>query len=1836
MSYIDSVNVGGTSYKIQETVYITPSLSSSAYTADLSNFTLATGATVQAKFATTNPANATLNVNSTGAKEIHYNGTKITASQFKVNHVYTLVYDGTQWQVVGDIDTNTTYSLSGLSGIGTINASGTAPLTLSGSKSGTTYTLTGSIADASASASGVVNTDAQTFSGVKIFDNGLHIYGTISTQGTGSVAGTMYPGGAYHSGHNSIILHGDTAGVSGIGFTSEKATKSGTTTNINGSSDRAFIQYHAYGVTPAAEGTAPTLATSGELGTLVIGVGNDATDTIRLQAPGTAGILHQIGATAYPIPHTTNTNGSVGGTTTPVYVEAGVIKAGIALGTASQKAESYFVKAITSTDEAIVRFSGTAGQVQDSKTKIDDNGTIILPAEQDIRLRMNRKNAEGSGWAHGYLNWYDNADNIFARMGVYGNGDTLIYLYLGADDYHSQNNLQIAPDGTIYGKLFSGSGASLTNLNGSNISSGTVADARIASSIARLASPTFTGTPTAPTAANGTSTTQIATTEFVNNTLAYVNAMQFKGTLGTGGTVTSLPASHNAGDTYRVITADTWAGKYCEVGTLIICTTDGTAANDTHWTAVETNEDGAVIGPTSSTDNAIVRFNGSSGRIIQNSTVSIADNGFIMIGNGATGSISLTNGGTWYGMRYADNDNPESGLGNIRGTSNIGIFKNCSYTNDSAETNLGFRGWYKNASNSYEVSPSALVLEEADIKYYRGTKQIYAKNAQIIMTGYTIAHSGNVTTGDANGQVKIAGQNIDVAGLGSAAYTESNIYATAAQGTKADNALPLSGGTMTGAITSNKRYWDTAPTRADGAIVFDNAYHTETTSGTYYRPWLSGSESVTSKGYGNSWSQGLYAEGANNTSMGNIGYYFGTAWNGSATTAYVWKFTRGGNSIFPGNITATSFTGDAIGKSSSWLAYPGGGTYSTTTSSVTGALKVILPQVAKNTMMSFDVNIYTYEGSNATSTVYHISGYEYSANGWHNPVCRVYSEGTGVYTNLTVRFGSENSKAYITIGETNTVWSYPQVAISNVLLGYSNDNFATWGTGWSINFVTTLPTTQTGSRNGVNTQSINITGSALKFASTKLLTSSDDENSLIGGANIVLYGHSNTNRPTNCPTASYNAGLFVLPSGRANGDTFQLEYSCNTGDIYTRSWLAGNTPPEWRTILNSGNTYAANTNDSDVAVTCGTSTTLATINGTAVKIKVTKPTYNYSDVGAAPAVDGGYLPLSGGIMTGNINMGDMGTPSSYPTSGHKITWTGGTDGAQIYYHVASADAGRLVFNTTDDTNCLMALAYNGTFKAYFNNSTPSFYPATTNTGSLGLSDHIWSIIYAHTISNSVINSTQTSMRHIDAGKNAVQADHNLYIGYGAQSFTNKTLFYYSTGTTDTTSSRTQFAEINKDGLYALTRFGIGGQNTDYTFYADGNALITGNSDITGIKYYTHSTNAGKTYIGWVKIASFNLNTSNHFGNQIIDVILSRTYNSPSSEVYYLRISVGWENVNIVQLSGRADTRIIEQFRVVRDNNNHIIFLEYYVNTDFTTYSNVVNIKFIVYHGAALTLLNEVQTEAETAFANKWAITTASNGIVGDITGNVSGSAGSVAWSNVTSKPIEFITNTGALNSNGWKTLGGRSSGAKIAISYASSSPATWNSSAYSASLVFGCNDTKGLLDLAYYTPVVTFGGASVNGSTDNDPKWYFKLSGTSGKTYTFPSDSKTLAAADGSNASGAWSISIPWANTNHPDTFPPTIGTTSTTAMAGNTTVNQVKQSSSSLQNKWRKVILGYSEYTASNTAVGDAVTNVTYMAQDVAVQPYTGAMRANSYKVTDNVTLQWNSTDSSLDFVFA
>lgn len=106
---------------------------------------------------------------------------------------------------------------------------------------------------------------------------------------------------------------------------------------------------------------------------------------------------------------------------------------------------------------------------------------------------------------------------------------------------------------------------------------------------APLASPALTGTPTAPTANAGTNTTQIATTAFVTNAISGITgAMVFKGTIGTGGTAgTALPTSNvKVGDTYKIVTAGTYAGQAAKVGDLFIA-----SATTPTWAYVPSGDD---------------------------------------------------------------------------------------------------------------------------------------------------------------------------------------------------------------------------------------------------------------------------------------------------------------------------------------------------------------------------------------------------------------------------------------------------------------------------------------------------------------------------------------------------------------------------------------------------------------------------------------------------------------------------------------------------------------------------------------------------------------------------------------------------------------------------------------------------------------------------------------------------------------------------------------------------------------------------------------------------------------------------------------------------------------------------------------------------------------------------------------------------------------------------------------------------------------------------------------------------------------------------------------------
>lgn len=110
---IDGVSFNGSAAIIHYGTCSTAA-STAAKVVSCTGFTLVTGAEITVKFTTTNTAaNPTLNVNGTGAKAIQYRGSAITAGYLAANRTYRFLYDGTNYQLVGDINTDTTTDVSG-------------------------------------------------------------------------------------------------------------------------------------------------------------------------------------------------------------------------------------------------------------------------------------------------------------------------------------------------------------------------------------------------------------------------------------------------------------------------------------------------------------------------------------------------------------------------------------------------------------------------------------------------------------------------------------------------------------------------------------------------------------------------------------------------------------------------------------------------------------------------------------------------------------------------------------------------------------------------------------------------------------------------------------------------------------------------------------------------------------------------------------------------------------------------------------------------------------------------------------------------------------------------------------------------------------------------------------------------------------------------------------------------------------------------------------------------------------------------------------------------------------------------------------------------------------------------------------------------------------------------------------------------------------------------------------------------------------------------------------------------------------------------------------------
>lgn len=165
----------------------------------------------------------------------------------------------------------------------------------------------------------------------------------------------------------------------------------------------------------------------------------------------------------------------------------------------------------------------------------------------------------------------------------------------------------------------------------------------------------------------------------------------------------------------------------------------------------------------------------------------------------------------------------------------------------------------------------------------------------------------------------------------------------------------------------------------------------------------------------------------------------------------------------------------------------------------------------------------------------------------------------------------------------------------------------------------------------------------------------------------------------------------------------------NRKGIYYRSGLQNNTAwGDWVKLLDTNNSYVAGGKGYI------NSTEITQVNN-ASKLQTARNLWGNSFDGTKDINGSIIFPAIGDTAISN-----------------KISWSGSSDGADIYYQTISKDQGNLVLNVKDDTNAYIQLALNGTFKSHFDVAN-SYW-----TGRSAQADK-WTTAHTFTIGNTAKN-----------------------------------------------------------------------------------------------------------------------------------------------------------------------------------------------------------------------------------------------------------------------------------------------------------------------------------------------------------------------------------------------------------------------------------------------------------------------------------------------------------------
>lgn len=249
------------------------------------------------------------------------------------------------------------------------------------------------------------------------------------------------------------------------------------------------------------------------------------------------------------------------------------------------------------------------------------------------------------------------------------------------------------------------------------------------------------------------------------------------------------------------------------------------------------------------------------------------------------------------------------------------------------------------------------------------------------------------------------------------------------------------------------------------------------------------------------------------------------------------------------------------------IAQPKGGTFFQSTSGVQGSIKIRLPQSWTHTMLRFFVEVYNYRSD--SSFTLEVGGYTYGASStWINTYARMTGSSSA---EVPVYFGHDGTKCCVYIGTPTSTWAYPQVSVTDVKVGYSNNSVSMWNAGWEISI------SATGPQNVKATFNNPLTGASWSEVTG---TGRPEDNATVGapnGTNVGNQSAANVAAWSEDPAARVNANTTTIHGGKIT--TNSITANQIAANAITASELAANSVSATNIVAGSitGDRLAANT-----------------------------------------------------------------------------------------------------------------------------------------------------------------------------------------------------------------------------------------------------------------------------------------------------------------------------------------------------------------------------------------------------------------------------------------------------------------------------------------------------------------------------------------------------------------------------------------------------------------------------------------------------------------------------------